>query len=110
MLRVLVREAKSSRNYPSDYYAKETGLGNTSRFVTISSRPAPSGSDVELHKLGEDDRSDRSILGNGSPGTGAGTPGGAAGAQPKTGIMHTTDIVVKYDDEEHAAGTPGHAR
>ena len=107
MLRVLVREAKSSRNYPSDYYAKETGLGNTSRFVTISSRPAPSGSDVELHKLGEDDRSDRSILGNGSPnGNGGATVGGAAGGQPKTGIMHTTDIVVKYDDEEHAAGGP----
>ncbi|KAK3905539.1 hypothetical protein C8A05DRAFT_41503 [Staphylotrichum tortipilum] len=106
MLRVLVREAKSSRNYPSDYYAKETGLGNTSRFVTISSRPAPSGSDIELHKLGEDDRSDRSILGNGSPNA-ATTPGsGTPAPQPKNGIMHTTDIVVKYDDEEHAAGGP----
>ncbi len=29
------------------------------------SRPGPSGSDVELHKLGDDDRSQRSILNNG---------------------------------------------
>jgi hypothetical protein len=87
MLRVLVRDAKSSRQYPSGYYNKDSGLtGNHSRFVTISSRPAPSGSDVELHKMGDDDRSDRSILNN-------------AEGRTKAGIVQVTDITVKYDEE-----------
>jgi len=57
------KDVKSSRQNPGGYYDKEVGVvGNSSRFVTIGSRPAPNSSHVELHKLG-DDRSDRSILG-----------------------------------------------
>lgn len=89
MLRVLVRDAKSSHQYPSGYQDKESGVtGNHSRFVTITSRPTPnSGSDLELHKL-DDDRSDRSILG-----------GIGERLQAKTGIVQVTDITVKYDEE-----------
>ena len=49
MLRVLVRDVKNSRQYSSGYDDdNETGpTGNYSRFVTITSRPAPSGSDVD---------------------------------------------------------------
>ena len=93
MLRVLVRDVKSSRQYPSGYQDKESGVtGNHSRFVTITSRAAPnSGSDLELHKLG-DDRSDRSILG-----------GNGERVQTKNGIVQVTDITVKYDEEAESA-------
>ncbi len=91
MLRVLVRDAKSSRGYPSGYYDKEPGhTGNHSRFVTITSRPAPSGSDIELNKMGDDDRSDRSILNNGE-------------GRSKAGIVQVTDITVKYDEETQSS-------
>ncbi|KAK4125525.1 hypothetical protein N657DRAFT_568158 [Parathielavia appendiculata] len=95
MLRVLVKEAASSRGYKSGgYFDRGTGVtGNHSRFVTISSRPAPTNSELELHKLG-DDRSDRSILGN-NPNLQV--------PQAKNGIVQVTDIVVKYD-EENAQG------
>ncbi len=87
MLRVLVRDAKSSGQH-SGYYNNEAALtGKSSRFVTITSRPAPTGSDVELHKLG-DDRSDRSILGN-----------NLQTLQGQNGIVQVTDISVKYDEE-----------
>ncbi len=88
MLRVLVRDAKSSGQH-GGYYDNEVGAtGKSSRFVTITSRPAPNaGSDVELHKLG-DDRSDRSILGN-----------GLLALQGKKGIVQVTDFSVKYDEE-----------
>ena len=106
MLRVLVRDVKSSRNYPSDYYAK--GTGNTSRFVTISSRPPPAGSDLELHKLG-DDGSERSILGNNNNNNDSGN-GNAAGLQSRNGIMQVTDITIRYDDEDTAVGGSGNPR
>jgi hypothetical protein len=93
MLRVLVKEAASSRGYKSGYYDRATGItGNHSRFVTISSRPARTNSELELHKLG-DDRSDRSILGNKNGNNGLQAP------QAKHGIVQVTDIVVKYDEE-----------
>jgi hypothetical protein len=100
MLRVLVKEAASSRGYKSGYYDRETGVtGNHSRFVTISSRPARTNSELELHKLG-DDRSDRSILGNNN--------GGLQVPQAKNGIVQVTDIVVKYDEESTSTeGTVG---
>ncbi|KAK4187927.1 hypothetical protein QBC35DRAFT_383787 [Podospora australis] len=89
MLRVLVKDRKSSRNYPNSGYMKETGLSaNRSRMVTIQSRPMPTASDVELHKLGDDDRSDRSILGSNNENI---NPG-------KAGIVQVTDFSVKYDD------------
>ena len=82
------KDAKSSRQNPSGYFDKEVGvIGNSSRFVTIGSRPAPNSSDVELHKLG-DDRSDRSILGS-----------RGNGLQAKNGIVLVTNITVKYDEE-----------
>jgi hypothetical protein len=88
MLRVLVRDAKSSRQNHSGYYNNDVGVtGTSSRFVTITSKPAPANSDVELHKLG-DDRSDRSILGD--------DPGALRG---QNGIVQVTDITVKYDEE-----------
>ena len=88
MLRVLVRDAKSSGQYPSGYYNNEAGVtGKSSRFVTITSRPVPASSDIELHKLG-DDRSDRSILGD-----------NLQALQGKNGIVQVTDITVKYDEE-----------
>jgi hypothetical protein len=99
MLRVLVREAKSSRNYHSSAYADQNGLtGNaTGRFVTITSRAAPATtSDVELHKMG-DDGSDRSILGNDGPGSTQG--------KGKGGIMQVTNITVQYDQDD-ARGNP----
>ncbi|KAJ4288799.1 hypothetical protein N0V88_007126 [Collariella sp. IMI 366227] len=94
MLRVLVRDVKSSsRGYHSRYYAdKDPGAtANHSRFVTITSRarPAPSSSETELHKLG-DDRSDRSILGK----TGTAPTG--------TGIVQVTEVSIKYDEEAAA--------
>lgn len=96
MLRVLVRDAKSSRQYASSYHDKETGLtGNHSRFVTITSRPAPETSDVELHKLG-DDRSDRSILG---------TDGQEL--QATKGIVQVTNITIKYDEGTGSAQAQG---
>ncbi|KAK4233264.1 hypothetical protein C8A03DRAFT_39037 [Achaetomium macrosporum] len=90
MLRVLVREAKSSRNYHSSAYADQNALsGNVSRFVTITSRAAPATtSDVELHKMG-DDGSDRSILGS-----------NGEGPQGKGGIVQVTNITVQYDRDE----------
>jgi hypothetical protein len=86
MLRVLVREAKSSGHSHSGYYHNEAGLtGNSGRFVTITSRPVPESSDVELLKVG-DDRSDRSILGN------------QPALQGENGIVQVTDITVKFDE------------
>jgi hypothetical protein len=90
MLRVLVRDSQSSRGYLTGYYDKATGANGThSRFVTItSSRPAPAGSDIELHKLG-DDGSDRSILGeNGQC------------PRSKNGIVQVTNFTVKYEEGE----------
>jgi hypothetical protein len=86
MLRVFVRDVKSSRQYRSGY-AEQTGTaGNYSRFVTITSQAGPPASDVELDKMG-DEGSDRSILGtNADPG------------RAKNGIVQVTDITVKYDD------------
>ena len=58
----------------------------------MTSRPTPNGgSDLELHKLG-DDRSDRSILG-----------GNGERVQATTGIVQVTDITVKYDEETESA-------
>ncbi len=98
MLRVLVREAQSSLQYPSGYYDKETRVsGNYSRFVTITSTRPPGAattSDVELHKLG-DDRSDRGILDDDV----------GKGLQAKTGIVQVTDITIKYDEEERGTKT-----
>jgi len=100
MLRVLVREAQSSLQYPSGYYDKETGVsGNYSRFVTITSTRPPGAattSDVELHKLG-DDRSDRGILDNDS----------GKAPQVKAGIVQVTDITIKYDEEDRGTETEG---
>ena len=87
MLRVLVRDAKSSGQSHSGYYNEAGVTGKSSRFVTITSRPVPASSDVELHKLG-DDRSDRSILGNNQQ-----------ALQGKNGIVQVTDITVKYDEK-----------
>ncbi|KAK4157290.1 hypothetical protein C8A00DRAFT_40266 [Chaetomidium leptoderma] len=86
MLRVLVRDAQSSGQDHSGYYDdSEVGVtGKSSRFVSITSRPPPANSDVELHKLG-DDRSDRSILGN--------------NAQTSNGIVQVTDISIKDDED-----------
>jgi hypothetical protein len=93
MLRVLVKEAASSRGYKSGYYDRGTGItGNHSRFVTISSRPARTNSELELHKLG-DDRSDRSILGSNGNNNGMQVP------HAKNGIVQVTDITVKYDEQ-----------
>ncbi|KAK3985074.1 hypothetical protein QBC44DRAFT_275969 [Cladorrhinum sp. PSN332] len=87
MLRVLVRDAKSSRNYHSGYI-KETGIsGNRSRIVTIQSKAARRESDTEMHKLG-DDRSDRSIL--------------ADNGKKNGGIVQIVDFTVKYDDDDSA--------
>lgn len=90
MLRVLVRDSQSSRGYNTGYDDKEAGVSGThSRFVTItSSRPAPPGSDLELHKMG-DDRSDRSILRENEQ-----------HPQTKNAIMQVTDISVKYEEGE----------
>ena len=90
MLRVLVRDVQSSGGYLTGYYDKATGANGThSRFVTItSSRPAPAGSDVELHKLG-DDGSDCSILGE-----------NGQGQRSKNGIVQVTNFTVKYEEGE----------
>ncbi len=66
--------------------------GSHSRFVTITSRPTPNNSDVELHKLG-DDRSNRSILGS-----------NGLGVQAKNGIVQVTDITVEYEETGSAEG------
>jgi hypothetical protein len=87
MLHVLVRDVKSSHQYSSGYRNKRTSMvGNHSWFVTITSRPAPNNSDVELGELG-DDRSDRSVLGN-----------NGLGSQAKNGIVQVTDITIKYEE------------
>lgn len=92
MLRVLVRDAKTSRQYHSGY-VKETGAsGNRSRMITISSRPAPTGSDLELHRLGDDDQSDRGIL----------VQNGEKVNPGKNGIAQVTEFTVQYEDEKAA--------
>lgn len=96
MLRVLVRDVKSSRNRGSAYPNHGGISGNASRFVTITSRAAPPNSDVDLHKLG-DDRSDRSILGNNN--NNKANNNEEEGQRPKNGIMQVTDITVKYDND-----------
>ncbi|VBB71302.1 Putative protein of unknown function [Podospora comata] len=92
MLRVLVRDAKTSRQYHSGY-VKETGAsGNRSRMITISSRPAPTSSDLELHRLGDDDQSDRGIL----------VQNGEKVNPGKNGIAQVTEFTVQYEDEKAA--------
>ncbi|KAK4223848.1 hypothetical protein QBC38DRAFT_548146 [Podospora fimiseda] len=88
MLRVLVRDAKTSRQYHSGYI-KETGVsGNRSRMVTIQSKAARMNSETEMHKMG-DDRSDRSIL--------------AGNEKKNCGIVQVVDFTVKYDDDDDAS-------
>lgn len=115
MLRVLVRDAKSSRNYPSGYYGgggDDTAVtGNYSRFVSVTGSKHPSqrhpaagsNSEVELHKMG-DDGSDRSILG-GNGGGGGGERVVQGLQPPQNGIVQVTDFTVKYDAESDA-GVP----
>lgn len=96
MLRVLARDAKSSRNYHSGY-KKETGVSNNrSRIVTIQSKAQRKDSDTELRELG-DDRSDRCILG---------TNGEKSGANGKGGIMQVVDFSVQYDGDVSGKTTP----
>ncbi len=65
---------------------------NFGRFVTITSKPAPNSSHVELHKMRDDRslRSDRSILGS---------SGHHERLQSTNGIVQVTNITVKYDEE-----------
>lgn len=94
MLRVLVREAKSSDQYHSGYANETYVTGNYSRFVSVTGRPGPKGTrEVELHKM-DDDGSDRSILGS---------SGGAP--QPKNGIVQVTGFTVQYDGGSDTGGT-----
>ncbi len=90
MLRVLVRDAKSTRQYLSGYYDKEAGAaGHFSRFTPIPSSRAPNSSHIKLHKLG-DDRSDRSILGSSEH-----------VSEAKKGVIQVkNDITVKYEEKK----------
>jgi hypothetical protein len=104
MLRVLVRDVKSSRGYQTGYANNDAGLtGNYSRFVTITSKPARVTSDIELHKM-DDDGSDRSILGgnnNHNSSNNHNHQEREGGVQPKNrGIVQVTEITVKYGEGE----------
>ncbi|KAK3335102.1 hypothetical protein B0T19DRAFT_6 [Cercophora scortea] len=94
ILRVLIRDAASSRRYyksgqsgePTNANSKFTGAKHSHAVVTISGGPLDS--QVDMQKQMTDDSSDRSILGGDHPGA------------PKTGpngkIVQTQDFSVKY--------------
>ncbi|KAK4465109.1 hypothetical protein QBC42DRAFT_219432 [Cladorrhinum samala] len=96
MLRVIVRDAKSSRNYGSGYKKETSASVNRSRIVTIQSKAQRKDSDTELRELG-DDRSDRYILE---------TKSEKAGVGGKGGIMHVVDFSVEYDGHVSDGKTP----
>ncbi|GAB1315642.1 hypothetical protein MFIFM68171_05852 [Madurella fahalii] len=93
MLRVLVRDAKSSRNTHSGYANETYATGNYSRFVSVTGRAGTkTTSEVELQKM-DDDGSDRSILGN-----------NGAARQPKNGIVQVTGFTIQYDARSDTGG------